>query len=224
MVTPGTTVGNASITLTVTDPAENSATTTVAYGLSAEASDADTARYFSGSGNLSTAIDVGDGYFLGADDENNVIRLYHGARSGPPVDSFDFTGQLPFGNTEVDIEAAARTGNTIYWLGSMSNGSSGKLEPARSTLFETTVSGSGADTTLSYVGSYTGLRSDLIDWDEQNDNPLGFAADAASGNQPKQADGFNAEAMEFAPGSSSTLYIGFRARWRERTPTPWSSR
>ena len=130
-VTPGTTVGDATITLTVTDPAENSATTTVAYGLSAEASDPDTARYFSGSGNLSTAIDVGDGYFLGADDENDVIRLYQWGTSGPPVNSFDFTSQLPFGNTEIDIEAAARTGNTIYWLGSMSNSSSGKLEPAR---------------------------------------------------------------------------------------------
>jgi hypothetical protein len=198
-VTPGTTVGDATITLTVTDPNNESATTTVAYGLSVAASDPSTARYYSGAGNGSTVIDVGGGYMLVGDDESNVLRLYQEGVSGPPVKTFDFTGDLPYGTTEIDIEAAAQSGNTIYWSGSMSNDSSGNVEPARSTLFATTVSGSGANTNLTFVGYYTGLRADLIRWDQANGNALNFAADAAQGANPKATNGFNMEGMEFAP-------------------------
>jgi hypothetical protein len=149
------------------------------------------------------------------DDESNVLRLYNESTSGPPVKTFDFTNVLPFGTTEIDIEAAARAGNTIYWEGSMSNSSDGKLEPARSTVFATQITGSGASTTLTYVGSYKGLQSDLINWDENNgsglgDNALGFAASASAGVGGHEDDAFNVEGMEFAPGSSSTAYLAFR--------------
>ena len=83
---------------------------------------------------------------LVGDDENNVLRLYHETQSGPPVKTFDFTSVLPYGTTEIDIEASARSGNTLYWTGSMSNNSSGDLAPARSTLFAATITGSGANT------------------------------------------------------------------------------
>jgi len=107
-------------------------------------------------------------------------------------------------------------GNRIYWMGSMSNTTSGNLAPERSTLFATDVSGSGANATLTYVGSYTGLRDDLIAWDEDNGsglgaNYLGFEDSAAEGVGGHEADAFNLEGMEFAPGSSTTAYLAFRA-------------
>ena len=52
------------------------------------------------------------------DDESNVLRLYDETQSGPAVKTFDFSGELPEGTTYVDIEAAARAGDMIYWSGS----------------------------------------------------------------------------------------------------------
>ena len=214
-VTP-TGVGYATITLTATATDGTSASTTVDYAASGPITDPGTVSYYSGAGNGSTIIDVGGGYMLVGDDESNVLRLYQEGVSGPPVKTFDFTSQLPYGSTEIDIEAAARAGNRIYWTGSMSNSSSGNLEPARSTLFATDITGSGASTTLSYVGSYTGLRQALISWDQDNGsglgaNALGFAASAASGVDAHEADAFNVEGLEFAPGSTTTAYLAFRA-------------
>ena len=214
-VTP-TGVGYATLTLTATATDGSSASTTVDYAASGAISAPGPVSYYSGAGNGSTIVDVGGGYMLVGDDESNVLRLYQEGVSGPPVKTFDFTSLLPYGTTEIDIEAAARAGNRIYWTGSMSNNSSGKVEPARSTLFATDITGSGASTTLSYVGSYTGLRQDLITWDQDNGsglgaNALGFAASAASGVEAHEADAFNVEGLEFAPGSTTTAYLAFRA-------------
>jgi hypothetical protein len=207
-VTPGTTVGYSTITLTVTAPDNTTAQTTITYGLSADDGDSSD-RYYTGAGNASTEISVGDGYFIAGDDLSNVLRLYDSSTSGSPVNTFDFTGQLPDGTTSIDIEAAAKVGDVIYWLGSQSNSDSGNPRPAADTLFATQITGSGADTTLSYLGSYTGLRSDLINWDVANGNPLGLQT--AGSNPSKQATGLNVEGLEFAPGSTTTAYLAFRA-------------
>ena len=217
-ITPGS-VGYSTITLTVTAPDGTSAVTQVKYGVSANLGD-QTQRYYSGAGNGSTAIDVGGGYMLVGDDESNVLRLYDETRSGPPARTFDFTSELPFGTTEVDIESSARSGDTLYWTGSMSNNTDGTLEPSRSTLFAAKITGSGADTQLTYVGSYTGLQSDLVAWD-QNDgsglgaNYFGFADSVRTGVGGHEADALNVEGMEFADSggsvSGTTAYLAFRA-------------
>jgi len=209
-VTPGSTVGHSTITLTVKAPEGGEASTTIDYGLSANQGDASD-RYYAGAGNGSTAIDVGGGYMVVGDDENNILRLYHERSSGEPVKTFDFTKSLPNGAAEIDIESSARSGNTLYWLGSMANKNSGNPEPARDIVFAATITGSGANTELTYLGSYKHLREDIVEWDEANGNPLGLANSAAAGKEPKQTDGFNAEGLEFAPGSTSTAYIAFRA-------------
>jgi hypothetical protein len=208
-------VGYATITLTMTDPDGRTASTSVRYAASANLGDP-TQRYYSGAGNASTAIDVGDGYMIVGDDESNVLRLYNETQSGPPVKTFDFSGELPYGTTEVDIEASARAGDMIYWTGSMSNSSGGSLEPARSTLFAARISGSGASTRLTYVGSYTGLRSDLVSWDENNGSGLGanyfgFKNSVESGIGGHEADALNVEGMEFDGSSTTTAYLAFRA-------------
>ena len=211
-VTPGIQVGESVVTITATAPDGESTSVQVPYGLSPYYGDTGD-RYYADAGNASTEINVGDGYFIAGDDLSNVLRLYNSAVSGPPVRSFDFTSDLPDGSTTMDIESAAEVDNggttDIYWVGSESNGSSGGSRPAADTVFETQVSGSGANTTMSYVGSYSGLRDDLINWDTDNGSPLGFASDSMG--QPKADNGFNIEGFEFAPGSTTTGYLAFRA-------------
>lgn len=208
-VTPGA-AGHSTITLTVEAPDKTTATTTVEYAVSAYQGSASD-RYYAGAGNASSAIDVGGGYFVAGDDESNVLRLYRSRTSGEPVKTFDFTKVLPAGTSEIDIESSARAGNTLYWMGSLSNKKSGKLDHERDIVFAATIAGSGASTELTYLGSYTHLREDLIAWDEANGNPLGFKASTEEGVPSNVAEGLNAEGLEFAAGSSSTAYIAFRA-------------
>jgi hypothetical protein len=208
-VTPGA-VGDATITLRVKAPDGGEATTTVDYGVSANEGDPSD-RYYAGAGNGSTAIDVGGGYMIVGDDEGNVLRLYHERSSGQPVKTFDFTKVLPPGTAEIDIEASARAGDTLYWMGSLSNKKSGKLAPEHDIVFAATLSGSGANAELTYLGSYTHLREDMVAWDEANGDPLGLADSTANGVPSNETDGFNAEGLEFAAGSSETAYVAFRA-------------
>ncbi|WP_406155941.1 MULTISPECIES: hypothetical protein [Streptomyces] len=110
----------------------------------------------------------------------------------------------------MDIEGAARAGDTICWTGSLGNNKDGEYKSARNTVFATKVTGSGATTALSHGGSYKKLRDDLVAWDQAYGDRYGFAASTADGQAPKQIDGFNVEGLEFAPGST-TAYVGFRA-------------
>jgi hypothetical protein len=209
-VTPAGGIGITTITLQVTGAEGQTASAQLTYGVSAAVANPTTTRYHTMAADGSTAIDVGNGYMLVGDDENNTLRLYKDNVSGPPVKTWNFDAQM--GNPEeIDIEASARRGNTIYWTGSMGNSKKGKLKPFRSTLFTTQISGEGANTELSFGGYYTGLRQDLIEWDERNGNRFGFAAGAAEGHVPKEIGGFNVEGLEFAPGGGPTAYIGFRA-------------
>jgi len=213
-------VGYANITLTVTGADAKTATATLGYAASAATTSPATSRFLTGASDASAAIDVGDGYVLVGDDEDNVLRLYKANTSGAPAKTWNVTSAVG-GPAEMDIEASARVGNVVYWTGSMGNSKSGNLKPDRSTLFTTTLTGTGADTEVAVKGYYRGLRADLIAWDQAHGNTYEFAAGAAAGNIPKQIDGFNVEGLEFAPGSTSTAYVGFRA---PLTPTTASGK
>ncbi|AUY49992.1 hypothetical protein EH183_14875 [Streptomyces sp. CB01881] len=203
-------VGYTDLTVKVTGLGGRSATKTLHYAASPAVRFAAESRYLTGSSDASAAVDAGGGHILVADDESNVLRLYDRNASGAPVRTWDFGSALGV-SKEIDIEGATRVGNTVYWTGSLGNNKDGVVKPDRHTVFATTVSGSGADTQLAPAGAYTGLRDDLIAWDRANGNRYGFAAGAADGQVPKQIDGFNVEGLEFAPGSSTTAYVGFRA-------------
>lgn len=203
-------VGVTKITLTVEAPDGAFTSTQISYGVSeylGEPSD----RYYSQTGSISASIPVGEGYILTASDENNVIALYKERTSGPPVKTWDFNSELPYASEEVNIHGAARAGNTVYFVGGMDNTNSGEPEPARSTMFATTISGSGASTELSYLGSYIGMRENLIEWDNENGARFGFAESAAGGVRGEANDGFKIEGVEFAPGSSTEAYLTFRS-------------
>ncbi|MFF1647020.1 DUF3616 domain-containing protein [Streptomyces sp. NPDC058240] len=202
--------GYTDLTIKVTGLGGKTATRTLHYAASAAVQNAADTRYLTGSSDSSAAVDVGGGYVVVADDESNTLRLYDRSASGAPVKTWDVGSKLGV-SKEIDIEGAARAGNTIYWTGSLGNNKDGEYKSGRNTVFTTTVTGSGAATQLTVGGSYKKLRDDLVAWDELNGDRLGFAAGTADGEAPKQIDGFNIEGLEFAPGSTTTAYLGFRA-------------
>ncbi|MFG2636592.1 hypothetical protein ACGFX8_22405 [Streptomyces sp. NPDC048362] len=202
--------GYTDITLKVTGLGGKTATTTLHYAASPAVQHSADARYLTGASDASAAVDVGGGYVLVADDEDNTLRLYDGSASGAPVRSWDLDGALG-ADKEVDIEGAARVGNTVYWTGSLGNNKDGAYRADRNTVFTTTVSGSGAATSLTFGRAGHRLREDLVAWDEAAGDRYGFAHATEDGQTPKQVDGFNVEGLEFAPGSSTTAYVGFRA-------------
>ncbi len=203
-------VGISKITLTVEAPDGVFESTQINYGVSEYQGDASD-RYYSGAADAGTAIDVGGGYMIVAGDDSNVLNLYKERSSGPPVKSFDFNSDLPSGSLELNIHSSARSGNTLYWFGSLDNTNSGEVLPAHDTLFAATITGSGASTELTYLGSYTNLKQDLVEWDNANGAPLGLAASSAPGVAGETASGFKLQGVEFAPGSSTEAYLTFRA-------------
>lgn len=208
-ITPAGGVGYADIALRVSGLGTETTTAIVNYAASGAAPTA-TSRSLIGSADASAALDAGGGHMLVADDESNTIKLFKRDSSQRRVKDWDFQVRLG-APREVDIEAATRVGDTIYWTGSLGNNKEGKLRPERAFVFTTTVSGSGASTELTFGNRYAGLRDDLIAWDQATGNRFGFAAGAAEGKIPKILNGFNVEGLEFAPGSTSVAYVGFRA-------------
>ncbi|MGE3843954.1 MAG: hypothetical protein AB7I50_20460 [Vicinamibacterales bacterium] len=214
-ITPAA-VGLATITMTVSDGVDSSSYI-INYAASAASVNPSTTRFHTGTSDASTAVSIDSDYMFVADDEDQTIRLYDRNESGLPLASFDFTASLGLsGSSEVDIEASTRVGNTIYWLGSHSNNSTGENRDNRERIFATTVAGAGAASTLTFVDYYAFLEDDLIAWDNANGHglgagALGLAASAADTVLPEQSAGFNIEGLVMAPGSSTIAYVAFRA-------------
>lgn len=215
-------VGYSTITITVSDGALSGSY--VINSAASGASQTPAATVFhTGKADAFTAIAIDNDYMLVADDEDQTIRLYDRNESGLPLNSFDFTASLGLtvisggAPREVDIEASAQNGNRIYRLASHSNSSGGNNCPNRSRLFAADLSGAGASATLSYVGRYDNLKTDLIIWDANNlhglgANYFGLQASAATGVIPEEPGGagFNIEGLVFAP-DNTTAYVCFRA-------------
>ncbi|MBO9611616.1 MAG: ExeM/NucH family extracellular endonuclease [Dyadobacter sp.] len=228
-------VGYADITVTVTDGGLSSAYV-IKYAASAASGTPSSTRFHTQVSDASTAQAIDSDYMLVADDENQVLRLYNRQNSGLPVNGFDYTGSLGLTDIsggvprEVDIESSVMIGNRIYWMGSHSNASGGNNRPNRSRVFATDLSGTGAAVTLSYVGRYDALKTDLLAWDASNGNVLGLAASAAAGKIPEDPalDGFNIEGLTVGP-DGTTGYIGFRAPYQSTSTrtlaliVPWTN-
>jgi hypothetical protein len=176
-------------------------------------------RFHTGASDGSTAIAIDSNLMFVGDDENQTIRLYQRDYSGLPVSEFPFAPDLGLTAQEageVDLEASTRVGNRLYWLGSQSNNNAAQARTNRSRVFATDLSGTGAGSTLTFVGRYDHLREDLVNWDVSNlhgkgSNYYGFAASSADGVNPKAPYGFNIEGLSMAPGSSQVAWLGFRA-------------
>jgi len=220
-ITP-TAVGYSNINISVND-GTTTTTFTVNLASSLASTNTSTTRFHTGTSDASTAQMIDNNLMIVGDDENQALRIYNRQNSGLPIKSFDFTSSLGLTDAsggvlrEVDIEASAKAGNRIFWLGSHSNASNGNARPNRYRFFATDITGSGSETTLDYVGRYDGLKTDLLAWDANNGhglgaNYLGLNASAATGVTPETANGsgFNIEGFEIAP-NNTTAYICFRA-------------
>src|SRR3954467_14025241 len=66
----------------------------------------------------SGAVALDGELFAVADDEDNKLRIYHSSTGGPPVKVFDPTSFLHVDpkEPEIDLEAAARIRDRIYWI------------------------------------------------------------------------------------------------------------
>jgi hypothetical protein len=176
--------------------------------------------------NASTALTLGEGLFVMADNTSGPavpLRLYRSGQEGPPLGR----GEIPAAavtpvagaHPGLDLEASARIGPLVYWLGSHGSaraGSGGAEErPNRRRLFATNLglraSEDGRTITIHAepVGrAYTRLIDDLA-----NDPRYGDFALADAANRPaKDPGGLNIEGLAATPGGG--LLIGFR------NPTP----
>lgn len=199
--------GVSKVTFTVTGEGGKTASVDFYYGISMETTP--TSRVLEGGSDQSTAIDVGEGDLLVADDELSFIRLYSTERSGAPLREYN----IGYTNTqEVDFESSARAGNTIYWLGSHGNTQAGNADVGRQHVIATEVTGSGDKTQLTPVGDYDGLLRDMLAWDKarkEGGEGLGIYM-GQLGPTVQSESSANIEGAEFAPNSSSELYLGLR--------------
>jgi hypothetical protein len=153
----------------------------------------------------SAAVAISDALFIVASDEDNVLRVYKRQNPDPPQ-RFDLSSFLnPNDHPEADIEAGARIGNRIFWMGSHGRNAKGKLRPSRHRLFATRVTVEGNNVTVTPVGRpYTRLLEDLA----QAPALRKYDLDSASKKAPEDKDGLNIEGLTATP--QGTLMIGFR--------------
>ena len=211
-------IGYATITVSATDASNNTGTYVIDYAASAAPDLPDATRYHTGASDASATIAVDDEYMFVADDETNVLRLYDRNQSGLPVNGFDFSADLNLtdpDNPELDLEASTQIDERAFWTASFSNSKNFHVRPNRHRVFATTLSGTGIDATLAYVGRYDWLLEDMVAWDENDGhglgaNYLGFAASSAEGVDSKTPEGFNIEGLAMAP-DNATAYFAFRA-------------
>lgn len=219
-------IGYATITLTLTKGG-NTKTYTISYAASAASANPAQTVFHSGFSDGSAAIALDEDYMVVADDENNKLLVYDRHNSGLPVTSFDYSGISGLHLTdvsggiprEIDVEAVVKsigTAGRSYWLGSMSNQSTGSFNarPNRNRLFATDITGTGAAAGISYVGDYEDLRNQLISWGTTNS--LGLSSSAATNHDPKLIDGFNVEGMALHPTIRLCILVSVH-RWNRPT-------
>lgn len=80
-----------------------------------------------------------------ADDEDNILRRFDssGTVATAELDLTEFL-QPTKATREVDLEAVARIGETLYWIGSHGSSGSGKARPSRHRLFATRLTDKGS--------------------------------------------------------------------------------
>lgn len=173
-----------------------------------------------GASDASAAVAVGDGMFVVADDEDNVLRVYKTTQPSLPVFSYDLTPFLGIepAYPEADIEGAAMLGDTVYWITSHGRNSDGKIRPNRYRFFAVKVKVQNQNVTIDPVGSpcRTLVRS-LLKADNMRRLELDQAVRVDSMDLTKQQlknlapkeNGLNIEAL-CASADGNALYIGFR--------------
>jgi len=151
---------------------------------------------------------LNDDLFVVGNDEDNVLRVYSRSRPGFPVQTVDFSSSFAIKkkkSPEMDLEAAARIGNRIYWISSHGANAKGKFQLTRHRFFATEVYTNNGISKLRVVGRlYSDLVRDLASQPEfQALNLI-----AATRKAPKSTGALNIEGL--SPTADGQLLIGFR--------------
>ncbi len=175
---------------------------------------------YNGMSDASAAVGLGDDLFVVADDENNVLRVYHTDKTSGPVYSFDLTPFIVKGKdyAEADIEGAALVGDCIYWITSHGRNKDGKIRPNRYRFFATSVKVKDGRVTLDFVGVPCGtLIHEMIKAEATKhlklESVTRFGVKELKKKEKKKLapkkEGLNIEGLCASP-DGKTLYIGFR--------------
>ncbi len=155
----------------------------------------------------SAAVSVGTNFFVVANDEDNVLRVYRRRPGGPPISIVDLNKFLAVQgkSPETDIEGSALVGNRIYWMTSHGRNAKGKSAPDRHRFFATEVI--EAPDGLKIIPAGRPYNQLLVDF-ALDSRLLKFGLMTASRLAPKTAGGLNIEGLTARPDGS--LLIGFR--------------
>jgi hypothetical protein len=162
---------------------------------------------YSGICDASAAVALEKGVFVVANDEDNVLRVYRRGEPNVIQDGIPLDADLKVDpkEPEVDIEGAARSGDTIYWTASHGQSRKGKLRTSRHRLFATTVTKADGKFKITLARPpYVRLREDLINAPQLKAFGLAEAAKLA----PEAPGGLNIEGLATTPEGG--LLLGFR--------------
>jgi hypothetical protein len=163
---------------------------------------------FRGMCDASAAVILDDARVLVADDEDNRVRIY-AREGGDPQQVIDPSSflELEPKSPEVDLEAATRSGDVIYWVSSHGRSSSGKPRPNRLRFFATRVAtdASGAVQLTPIGRPMPALLEALVA--EPKLAPFDLARSAEKA--PKAEGGLSIEGLALAADGEGVL-IGFR--------------
>ena len=155
----------------------------------------------------SGAVPITPNTFAVACDEDNVLRVYRNDAPAQPIKELDCNAFLGVRgkSLEADLEAAARIGDRIFWMGSHGRNRRGKERQNRDRFFATDIRTNGADMDLILVGRpYERLVDDLVE-DSRLEK---FHFGEASRYAPKEWAALNIEGL--ASTQQGGLLIGFR--------------
>lgn len=146
----------------------------------------------------SAAVAIDAERFVVANDEDNVLRVYHRDRPQPLAEC-DMSSHLSVepAEPESDMEGACWLDGRIYWITSHGRNKKDKLRESRHRLFATEVRGKGDAATVVGVGKvYRGLLTAMLA-DRRYDK---FNLEAASQLAPKKKGALNIEGLAATPG------------------------
>ena len=178
--------------------------------------------------NASTGLSMGQGLFVVGDNGEKppvTLRLYRSGQEGPPVGAGMIAARavapVNDGHPELDLEAAARIGPLVYWIGSHGAGAPaakgkgagelGEPRPNQRRLFATNLGlrvgadGTSMELSVEPVGRpYTTLIDDLV----ADPRYARFELGAAATRPDKAKGGLSIEGLAATP--TGALLIGFR--------------
>lgn len=146
-------------------------------------------------------------YFVVANDEDNILRVYDSTSSGKPIASIDINDYFTNNpkKKEVDIEAATLLNGIIYYISSHGRNKNAKERPERRNFFANQFAIEGERFSAQQIGqSYSKILEDML----QDERFKKYKLEEAEKLAPKAEGALNIEGLCATP--ENQLLIGFR--------------